>query len=215
MTLLEPDVALTDFALALLSAGFVVWISRFTRGDGLRRAFLFFFGAVAVAALLGGITHGYLPEHDTPLYVTFWTGSLIAIGVAAFASWVIGARLIMPDRAAQLIITLAAALLVAYIAILLVASSSFAVAVIHYLPAAIFLLIAFGIAYHRHRNRHFLAGMAGVAMTFAAAAIQQIGIGLHPVYLSHNALYHIVQGISLFLIFVAARGLLLSVPRRS
>lgn len=215
MTLLEPDVALTDFALALISAGFVVWISRFKHGDGLRRAFLLFFGAVAVAALLGGITHGYLPKDDTPLYVTVWTGSLIAIGVAAFASWMIGARLLMRDQAAQPIIVLAAALLVSYVTILLLASSSFAVAVIHYAPAAIFLIVAFGIAYYRHRKRFMLAGVAGVAMTFAAAAIQQLGIGLHPTYLSHNALYHVLQGVSLFLIFVAARGLLLSVPRRS
>jgi hypothetical protein len=47
---------------------------------------------------------------------------------------------------------------------------------------------------------------------FVAAGIQQGGIGLHPVYFNHNALYHLVQGIALALIFLAARGLLREPP---
>jgi hypothetical protein len=47
--------------------------------------------------------------------------------------------------------------------------------------------------------------MAGVVLTFVAAGIQQARIDLHPTWLTHNTLYHVVQGIALLLIFLAAR----------
>jgi hypothetical protein len=31
-------------------------------------------------------------------------------------------------------------------------------------------------------------------------------VGLHPVYASHNAVYHVIQGGALLLIYQAARG---------
>jgi hypothetical protein len=41
-------------------------------------------------------------------------------------------------------------------------------------------------------------------LTLVAAAVQQARIALHPTYFNHNALYHLLQAIALFLIFRAA-----------
>jgi hypothetical protein len=35
--------------------------------------------------------------------------------------------------------------------------------------------------------------------------VQQLRIAVHPVYLNHNALYHVIQFVALWMIFVAAR----------
>jgi hypothetical protein len=87
---------------------------------------------------------------------------------------------------------------------------SFLVAIVSYAPAALFLLIAFGLVYRQCHGPYLLAGVAGLALTFIAAAVQQAGIGLHSHYFDHNAFYHLIQGAALFLIFWAARGLIKS-----
>jgi hypothetical protein len=44
----------------------------------------------------------------------------------------------------------------------------------------------------------------GLALTFVAAAVQQAHVTVHP-RLGHNALYHLIQGIALALVFTCAR----------
>jgi hypothetical protein len=208
MTLLEPDVALTDFGLALESGWFAAWLRRHPPGAPLRLAFVGFFAAVALAALLGGMTHGFLPDEQARLYRVVWLSTLIAIGAAALASWAIGARLVFGEKIADRVTAFAALLFAVYIAAVIFVSQSFAVAIVHYLPAAAFLLFAFAYAWRRQRSDFLAAGIAGVALTFVAAAVQHGRIGLHPRYFNHNALYHLVQALALLLIFLAARGLL-------
>ena len=76
------------------------------------------------------------------------------------------------------------------------------------LPAAAFLLAGFLRAAVRERASWARLGACGLALSFAAAAIQQLRIALHPVYFNHNALYHLVQAVALALLFIAFRGLL-------
>lgn len=209
MTLLEPDVALTDFALALECGGFAAWL--FRARDASRPGalpFVLFFAATGLAALLGGIFHGFLSDpHSNPARAV-WTATMITIGAAALSCWLAAARLCLSEAGAALLIRFAAALFVIYIAAVLFISDSFRVAVVHYLPAAAFLLLAFILAYRRRRDGFLLAGAAGVLLAFVAAGIQQYGLNLHPLYFNHNAFYHLVQAAALLLIFVAARGVI-------
>jgi uncharacterized protein DUF6962 len=208
MTLLEPDVALTDFALALECAGFAVWLHRRGPADAfLRRWFVVFFAALGLAALLGGIAHGFPSDPQSRLYWLVWTAILLAIGVTALAGWALGARLVLSEATATHVVAAAGAAFVGYASVVLFVSHSFAIAVIHYLPAAVFLLGAFVLAYLRQRNGFLLAGIAGLVLTFVAAAVQQSETSLHPVYFNHNALFHVIQAFALLLIFLAARGL--------
>lgn len=205
----EPDVALTDFALAVECALFAGWLYRKAEARGLLLgAFVAFFAAVAAASLFGGVTHGFLTDPGTILARVVWRATLVAIGLGAFASWVVGARLSLSEKAAARVTIFAGSLFVLYVGVVLFVAQSYAVAIIHYLPAAVFLMGAFTVAYRRRPSGFLLAGLWGVALTFLAAAVQQAGIDVHPRYFNHNALYHLIQAIALALIFVAARGLL-------
>jgi hypothetical protein len=96
--------------------------------------------------------------------------------------------------------------LAVYVSMVLLGSQAFAVAIINYLPPAIFLLMAFLLTYARTRNRAALLGAGGMLLTFVAAGAQQIGIAFHPHYFTHNAVYHLIQGLSLLMVFGCARG---------
>jgi hypothetical protein len=203
MTLLEPDVTLTDFALAIECGGFALWLARYRHAT----AFVALFAAAALASLLGGISHGFLPDATTLAARLTWNGSLAAIGVAAVACWVIGARLILSETGTRIVIAIAAIVLVAYLAVVLLVSNSFSVAIAGYAPAMTFLLVAFVLAWHRERTCFHLAGVAGMVLSFVAAAVQEMRVGIHPVYFSHSALYHLIQALAFLLLFLAARGL--------
>jgi len=205
MTLLEPDVALTDYGLAVESA-ILAWLIRTRSREG-KRSFWFalFFAALAVSALLGGTAHGFIADKESLLHQIVWNGTLLAIGASAVAGWAIGAHLIWSDAVAAAVVRIAFVVFLAYTAVVLFIAQSFAVAVIHYLPAAAFLLAAFGTAYFRCHARWALVGAGSIALMFAAAVVQQSGIDLHPQYFNHNALYHLIQAIALFLLYRAVR----------
>jgi len=47
----------------------------------------------------------------------------------------------------------------------------------------------------------------GLLLTFAAAVVQQIRLGLHPTYFNHNATYHLMQAVGIWFIFVGVKHL--------
>ena len=151
--------------------------------------------------------HGLLADKQAPLAQAVWTGTLLAIGIAALACWTAGALVLLKQTQAARVAQLAALVFACYAAVVLFVSRSFAIAIIDYLPAAAFLLIAFAVAYRRTRRRFLLAGLAGMVLTFIAAGVQQMHIDLDPRYFNYNALYHLIQAVAFILLFVAARAL--------
>jgi hypothetical protein len=209
MTLLKPDVTLTDFGLAVECAFMAAWLhSRAPAGSPLRGWFVTFFAASSIGALLGGIAHGFLPDIQSTIYRVIWSATLLAIGIAALSSWAIGARLLFSEAAAKQVLVLAALLFAVYVAAVLGLSQSFAVAIIYYAPAVAFLLVSFVLTYLRRPRTYLVAGIAGLVLSFMAAAIQQTKTDIVSLGLSHNGLYHLVQAAALLLIFLAARGLM-------
>ena len=103
------------------------------------------------------------------------------------AAWAIGAELLFSDRISRLFAVAAFAEFLAYAFVVLLLTASFRIAVFNYLPAALFLLIAFTAVYRREKNRSFLVAACGLVLTFAAALFQQFELGIHPVYFNHNA----------------------------
>ena len=59
--------------------------------------------------------------------------------------------------------------------------------------------------YRRRRLPALRWGIAGLGLTFLAAAVQRLNIAIHPHYFDHNALYHVIQGAGLWMIFLGAR----------
>lgn len=206
MMIYEPDVTLTDYGLAVESALFTYLLYRGGERHGtLTIWFAVFFGSASLAALTGGTSHGFFRESSGTVYEILWVVTLLAIGLAALAAWVIGAKILFSKTVAQWISTAAAAQFVIYGVVLLFRTQAFWIAIADYLPTAVFLLAVFLLAYQRTREKPPLVGSMGLALTFIASWVQQRRVALHPVYFDHNAFYHLIQAAALFMIFWAAR----------
>jgi hypothetical protein len=204
--MLEPDVALTDF---LLTAECVVFAALLWRRafSWLQSAFAVFFTTIALAALAGGLVHGYFPETSTA-FRWLWVGTLLSLGGAAAAAWLASAQILVPNARQRWIVVMLALAFALYAYVVIVIRSEFWVAILDYLPATILLTIAFATEYRRHKETAMLAGCIGLVLTFAAAAVQQAQVSLIPRYLGHNASYHLMQAVALALIFIGSQAFL-------
>jgi hypothetical protein len=199
----EPDVTLTDYALAILCAGFAWACAQRWPSHALSRWFTVFFLAAAAAPLLGGTVHGFLADGPAQLEAMLWKATLLAMGAVALAGCAIGAHLLLLPHAAGRVIALASVATALYAGVVVLWRDEFGVAVAFYLPAALFLLVALVLS----RRPGSPVAALGLGCTFVAAGIQQARLPLHPTYFDHNALYHLVQGVGLALIFVGGRRL--------
>ena len=210
MKLLEPDVTLTDFVLAIECAVFVLALTTTGHWDlPFQTAFIFFFAASSTASLSGGLVHGFYPNRDRGIGRFLWRTSLLTIGASAIAIWSIGTQLLFSPTVAEYITLGAVGIFLIYTYLLLTRVPPFLWAVIFYLPAVLFMLAAFAVAYSRSGEQAMLYGLAGAILTLAAAIVQRTKIKLHPQYFNHNAFYHLVQAIAFLMIFLAARQMIL------
>ena len=202
----EPDVALTDYGLALECALFVGLLRRPSlQGGPLKSWFVVFFVSATMAPALGGTVHGFFNDESNPVYGVLWPATLIAVGGVPLAAWFIGAHVLKLGPSRRWIGAGATVFFVAYVGVVLWVSDTFLVAVVHYVPAAGFLAVALLIQYARARESWILTGVSGVVILFLGAGVQQSGITLHPVYMSANALYHVIQAVAFLLLFLYAR----------
>ncbi|SVB40591.1 uncharacterized protein METZ01_LOCUS193445, partial [marine metagenome] len=197
----EIDVALTDYGLAILCGVFAFMLIRQHPYDRcLSTWFSVLFISVGLASAIGGTVHGFVNE-DTFLHSIFWRGAIACIGVSALSAWMIGTRIVFNSLVQKIIGTMAVVNFMMYFGYVLFFNQDFIVAVANYLPSAIFLLITFVNVYRQTWHRLAFFALVGLALTFVAAGIQQLEIGVHPKYFGHNALYHVVQAVGLSLIF--------------
>ncbi len=205
----EPGVTLTDYGLALECAVFAWLVWRVRRGRGEAGLWIFlFFASLSASSLFGGTVHGFFLDPASGGHVVLWPLTLLGIGVTALCGWAIGAALLTRPEITRLIIRAAGLQLVLYGAVVLFVSAAFWVAVVNYLPAALFLLVAFVVVARQGELAGAALGAWGLVLSFIAAAIQVLQISIHPIYFNHNSLYHAVQAVALALIFVGCRRLL-------
>ncbi len=208
MTLTEPAVTLTDYALAIECAVFTLLLMRREASDRtLRFWFVAFFASAGCASLLGGTVHGFFPDAAGTGRQVLWQATLLAILVTGLAAWNIGSILLLSPRGAAIMRLLAIAQLVGFSLVVLFVRREFFIAIIAYLPATLFLLIGLVAAYRRRPLPPLRWGITGLGLTFLAAAVQRLHIAVHPYLFDHNALYHVIQGAALWMIFLAARCL--------
>ncbi|MEW6681914.1 MAG: hypothetical protein AB1451_03195 [Nitrospirota bacterium] len=209
MTALEPDVTFTDYGLAVECAVLATWIARRKTPDRRLRGWLaLFFGTIGLAAVTGGTVHGFFPDEQSLGFGVLWPLSLLAIGGTAVSAWAIGGYVVLPTRWARRVTAAAAVAFAGYAVVVLGVTQTFAVAIAHYAPSALFLLGAFTTRYFQGHQFAFGLGAVSVALMLLAAMAQRAGVTVHPVYFSHNALYHAVQGVAMGLFYLTARRLL-------
>ena len=209
----EPDVALTDYVLALESVILAVLLMNQPAGrPDLQLWFVVFFTAAGLASALGGTVHGFFVARPSRLGSALWRATLVAIGVVAAAGWMIGAGILWGDSYGRWLLTIVAAELMVYAVIVVAVSGAFWIAIANYLPSTVFLVVAYWMAYRSNPGDALAIGLAGLALTLLAPLGQQLRVGIHPVYFNHNAVYHVVQGIALVMIFWSGRYLIRGLP---
>ena len=212
--LYEPAVALTDLAVGLEAGVFALVIARTgdraatlsPRAVASRRWFVVFFAATSAAAIVGAVLHGLLPARDTRARRRLWRVSLGSIGVAGLSAWCLGAVLALPRATAVRVRRVMIAAHAIYLLWLSRSNPPYSVAIAVYVPGA----VALGSGLVR-RSRDPITrtaaaiALAGLGLTFGAAAVQLKRIAIHPRLFDHNATYHTIQAVALASFFAAAR----------
>ena len=188
----EPVTALTDYALAALSASLALRLLR-SREKSVR-LWAAAFVALAVGAFLGGTWHGYLQSD------LLWKATVLCVGVASFCMVAGTARATLPGNVLQLLAAIKLALYSGWMLL----HDDFIYVVID--SGTAFAVVA---ALHLWRFNGWI--LAGVAVSVLAAAVQASGIALHR-HFNHNDLYHVVQMAAMVLLY---RGARLLADRRS
>lgn len=202
----EPDVALTDFALAVEGAWLGALVHRRGTAGPARRWWAAFFWAVAASALLGGVSHGFLPAPYGPAGTALWRLTMVAVGAAALGAWGAAAQALGPP-AARWIVAGASVVFATYAAIVLLVTDAFALAIVHYAPAAVFLFVVLLGRWRRTGATAPVAGMLGLLTLAAGSLVQWWRLAVHPVFLTHNAVYHLFEMLGLLLLYRAGRWL--------
>ena len=166
-----------------------------------------FFVATSAASLFGALVHGFYSDNKF-----LWQAVLIALGIVSASTWAVGAHLLFTDGAARFVTVAALIELAVYSLVVLFVTDNFAIAIANYLPSTVFLIAAFFVSYRSTAATPVALGLAGLLLTLVAAGVQQARIAVHPTYFNHNALYHVLQAVALFLIFRTAAFLSVLVP---
>jgi hypothetical protein len=202
----EVDVSLTDYAIAAECALFTYLLAAL-RGPNSSLAFPFtaFFVSIALAAIAGGTVHGFFLDERSLGHKVLWPFTLLSLGATALAGVLVGTALLFPPATGRLIDVAGLLAYVAYVIVVLFIRRDFVVAIVGYLPSLIFLAMAFLVVYARVGKAALLIGFLGICTMLIAAGLQQAKWGIHPRRFNHNAVYHVLQGLALWMIFVAAR----------
>ena len=191
MTVAEPMTLLTDYALAGVT-GWLGWLMfRAREGQSARSSWALAFGALTVAAVLGGTHHGFTPWLSDSTLHLLWKATLFAVGIASFAMFAGSTIAVTTGRVRKRLLTLAAGKLALYSGWMLVHDEFIyvitdtgiamaAIAVLHVWSAL------------RNKDRASLWVLGGVGVSVLAAGVQASGFSLHR-HFNHNDLYHVIQ----------------------
>ncbi len=201
----DPDVALTDVGLTLLG-GWIAWRLWTRPGrNSVQRDGALFMAGLALAALCGAAFHAFFPlKTATRPGFLMWVPVVAAIAFTSAVMLALACRLLVPSVPAPVRRLAVAAYAAAFVVQALLVDESYGTVVRFYAPTLLALLAAAVVMTHRLRSAAWRTVAAGLALSGVAALLQQARVALHPAYFDHNALYHLLQGVALVLVY---RGL--------
>jgi hypothetical protein len=189
----EAVTMVTDYLLALVGFLCAGWLWTRARG-GPGRWWAAALAATAVAAVLGGTSHGYAPVLTPETYGRIWRLTYVTAGLGSFCILYGAAQAALPRRWWRAAAALLGLRLVAVSAALIVLSQ-FRFVLYDY---AITLLGLLGLAAVLGARRAPEAGWvrAGVAASAIGAVVQLTHLGAGLAF-NHNDLFHVIQAIGL------------------
>ena len=207
----EPDVTLTDYVVTAECFLFVYLLQVRAAGQPLKSRqrslqfwFSLFFATAGVASFLGGTRQGFFPDLESPANQFLDVAAMVVIGLSSLAAWAFSARILFNRLVTRIVILLASISFILYLYCLLFISQSFLVAIVNYLPSAMFALLVFVLVGIRLRERAAWTGSLGILLVFVGAGVQQAQLSLHPIYFTYNSVYHVIQAVAMYLIFKVA-----------
>ena len=197
---------LTDYALAGVALMLARALHR-SRDSWAVGLWALAFGVTGVAALAGGSVHGFGALLPPPLAHVLRVGTVMSVGLgsACLLAGVVFAA-VRPGPLRRFLLALLALKLAAYLAWVAL-YPDFRYAFYDSLPAAPLLLGFLVQRWSRDRSPAAALGTLGLLLSIAGAVVQQAKIGIHPVWLSHNDVYHVIQAGALWLLHLAGREL--------
>jgi hypothetical protein len=209
MTIYEPSVTLTDYGLTIECVYFTYLLMK-QRGTVTRlyRWFVMFFCALGLASFIGGTSHGFFYDESSALYTLVWNSTLISLGAVGVAAYMIASILVAGEINSKRVGFYIVAAYIIYCSVIILVNNEFYVAIAFYLPASAAMLLALVWVFFKIRRWFVFFGISGMLITFIASAIQQLGISIHPIWLDHNVIYHLLMAIAIMLLFYTAQGFL-------
>ncbi len=203
--MLELDIALTDFLLSAQCLYFSVRLWRRASPHGVAEIeFAAAFASLGLAALLGGVWHGFLSLGASAAGTALWTAALLAMGVTAVALWCVAAALAPSRPWARALRIVAAIQFLAFVG-LLFRTDAFALGSLNLMAPVGATTVLYLRRYLETRRRLLVVGIAGFALIVLAGGVLVGDLALPP--LGPIAVFHLAQMIALWLVFVSIRGL--------
>lgn len=198
----EPMTFATDVLLAAVGAVLAWRLGGEARHPGLaaRRWWAVGFAATAVAALAGGVWHGFHAHFPWLLERTLWKLTLVAAGVTSFALFAAASFAGLAAPARKFALTVAAAASLAYL--FWISTSDDFLAVV--LDSGLALLFVAAVHLVRIGRAGSSTILTGVFIALAGGGVQASGLAPHASF-NHNDLYHVIEIVALVCFFRGAR----------
>ncbi len=202
----EPMTTLTDYLLALLAAWLGVrllrpWAAARPRARTLLAAS---FATIALAAVVGGTSHGFRPFLGDGANAALWKVTVLSVGATACLFVAASAYASLSTRPRRILLGIVIAQLIVYTTWMMRHDEFFWV-IVNYVPQMVVVLVLQCVQIRRGAPG---AGwlVAGLLVTLGSAAIQASGFTLHR-HFNHNDLYHVVQMAGMMLLFRGGRSI--------
>jgi len=201
----EPMTLLTDYALAVVTASLALSLHRRREGRRARGLWTLALAALALAALLGGTSHGFAPVLPTLAATLLWKATVLSVGVASFGLLSGSAAGTTSPPVARIFLVLAVAKLAIYSAWMLF-HDEYLYVIVDTGSALAGIAALHSWSWVRRRDAASAWMLGGVAVSLLAAAVQASGFALSRDF-NHNDLYHVIQIVAMFLFYAGARRL--------
>jgi hypothetical protein len=206
MSIHDPDVVYTDLGLALLGA-YLAWrLWKARRSGFLTRAGFVIMAGLASAALWGAIFHAFFPANTaTRAGFIAWIPVSLSIVVVATTLLSLGLRLLTSRLSPVVRKPIVAIYALCFAFVVLFVDESYATIVRFYGPTLILFLIAAALQGLRGGGSGWWVLAISLTISIVAALLQQAEWSIHPVYFDHNAVYHVLQGVAIVLLYLGFR----------
>ena len=189
------------------TAVFAVLLWRQRPAKTARRVAALIFACLCASSVTGGSYHGFFPGGtEGPGGWAVWITTMLIIGVAASLAWVFFFLLLGRARGLRGVVVAVTAGFLVYAYVVVRIDYSFRVSAIASAAPVLALLGLMLVRAVRDGHRNATIASAAIVLMLAAAVLQQLHVGLHPVWFNHNALYHLLEGIGFAGLFVALRA---------